>query len=127
MYSVRSAKDYNFTLSIALSVNLKTCQQIKVPELNHHVDLFHLLAYDMAGVWDIIAVHQVNLYPNPNDNATTPFNASDTFHYLLDEAHIPPQKTTLSMPLYGRLVSKHNCSRQVFQGSWKGKLGEGGL
>jgi chitinase len=73
-----------------------------LPGMDKYLDFWDFMAYDYAGSWDNTAGHQSNLFPDPKNPISTPFNTADAIDYYINVGKIAPEKLNLGLPLYGR-------------------------
>ncbi|CEP18133.1 hypothetical protein [Parasitella parasitica] len=109
--------DQNFLLSVAMPCGPENYRILKLGEMAHYVDIFYLMAYDLAGEWDQEIGHQSNLYGGP-------LNVDQAITYFQNEGGVPSKKIVMGMPLYGRGFSNTDGKvgssySSVPKGSWE--------
>ncbi|KAI8639439.1 chitinase [Parasitella parasitica] len=87
--------DQKFLLSVAMPCGPENYRILKLREMARYVDIFYLMAYDLAGEWDQEIGHQSNLYGGP-------LNIDQAIAYFQNEGGVPSKKIVMGMPLYGR-------------------------
>lgn len=103
------------TLSAACPVGMEQYSILDLSGMNHHLDLFNLLAYDYASPHTSpVTAHQTNVFTN-GPGHSTPHNPAQAVSDLLD-ADIPAEKILLGIPLYGRGFSHTKGLGHSFSG-----------
>ncbi|KAJ4286914.1 Chitinase 4 [Collariella sp. IMI 366227] len=100
-YSAKHANGYHFLLTIAAPAGPQHYSKLNLGEVAAALDFINLMAYDYSGSWDPNTAHQANLYPDPSNNASTPFSTETAITAYL-AAGVPASKIILGMPIYGR-------------------------
>ncbi|KAI8379143.1 chitinase [Radiomyces spectabilis] len=106
-----------YLLSVAMSCSPETYALLPLGEMERYVDLFYLMAYDLAGSWDAVTGHQSPLYGNRQ-------SIDKTVTYFTSHG-VPSQKLVMGMPLYGRGFSATDGLGAPFSGVPKGTWEEG--
>ena len=111
----------NLKLSLPEETELSVClpcfkSEFKVKELNPFVDLFVLMAYDLAGPWSKVSDHHSSLFPA----------IAEHFDYLTTSEGVAKEKTILGCPLYGRTFANCHGLNEKFSGPGMGSFGEEG-
>ncbi|KAH0358638.1 chitinase, partial [Aureobasidium melanogenum] len=95
-----------FLLTVASSCGPSSYSLMKLTEMDHYVDFWNPMAYDLVGLWSALTGHQANVYPSTNNTASTPFNINAAVDHYTQSAEILPNKIVLGMPLYGRIFAE---------------------
>ncbi|KAG9940094.1 family 18 glycoside hydrolase, partial [Aureobasidium melanogenum] len=93
-------------LTVASSCGPSSYSLMKLNEMDHYVDFWNLMAYDLAGPWSALTGHQANIYPSTNNTASTPFSINAAVDHYTQSADILSNKIVLGMPLYGRIFAE---------------------
>ncbi|KFA64330.1 hypothetical protein S40285_02925 [Stachybotrys chlorohalonatus IBT 40285] len=121
-YAAQYAAGHHFLLSIAAPAGPNYYNNLRLRELGQVLDHINLMAYDFAGSWDANSGHQANLYRNPSNPNSTPFNADQAVRAYL-AGGVPASKLVLGMPIYGRSFQATSGIGQPFtgvgSGSWE--------
>ncbi|KAF7729359.1 hypothetical protein EC973_004615 [Apophysomyces ossiformis] len=92
---VGQSGDPAFLVSVAMPTGPEQMKVLRLQSMEPYVDIFYLMAYDLAGAWDEKTGHQASLYGNNGLNVDQAVK-----HFL--KAAIPPQKIVMGIPAYGR-------------------------
>jgi chitinase len=110
--TVRSAlddleSDRPYLLSVALGCGPDNYKHLQLDKMNDSVDLFYLMAYDLAGAWDATTGHQAALYGDAMsvDAAIQHFGR-----------HVPKHKLVMGLPVYGRSYANTDGPLSPFEG-----------
>jgi chitinase len=95
-----------FLLTVASSCGPSSYSLMKLTEMDHYVDFWNLMAYDLAGPWSALTGHQANVHPSTNNTASTPFSINAAVDHYTQSADILSNKIVLGMPLYGRIFAE---------------------
>jgi len=102
-------KQHNLLVTAALSPNPKIIDlAYDLKELNKHLDLFNVMAYDYYGAWDKKAGHHSPLYHHPN-HSHPEFSADTTMKHYADGG-VDKNKLVMGMPTYGRMFTLKDAS-----------------
>lgn len=107
---------YRYLLTAATSAGPSKYEVMNLAEMDRHLDIWNLMAYDYAGKWDSTTGHQANLYPDPSNPLSTKYS---TIRAVKDyiKAGIPPHKISLGLPLYGRSFAETTGVGTPFTGT----------
>ena len=75
-YSVKFADNYHFQLSIAAPAGTEHIGVLHLADLSKHLDHVNIMGYDYAGSWSRASGHASNLFGNPDNPNSTPFNTN---------------------------------------------------
>ncbi|CAO3596729.1 unnamed protein product [Absidia cylindrospora] len=86
-----------YLLSVALGCGPDSYKYLDLDGMNDYVDIFYLMAYDLAGAWDDETGHQAALYGE----------ATLTVHGAIQHfaQSVPRNKLVMGLPVYGRSFS----------------------
>lgn len=114
---LRSALGSDAIISVAVPCGPEDYRKLHLEEMNAHVDLFYLMAYDYAGPWDPRTGHQAALLGGKDE-----LNDKNAAAYYA-AAGVPNRKLVLGIPVYGRGFSNTDGVHAKFQGvpdgSWE--------
>lgn len=112
---LQGADDPPYLLSVALGCGPDNYKHLQLDKMNDFVDLFYLMAYDLAGAWDATTGHQAALYgPMSVDTAIQ--------HFARD---VPKHKLVMGLPVYGRSYADTDGPHSPFDGVPEGTWEEG--
>ncbi|KAI1291665.1 chitinase [Xylaria venustula] len=123
-YSKQYGNGYHFLLTVATPADPQDYDHQKLKDMADVLDFINLMTYDYAGSWDATAAHQTNLYPNPANNASTPFSTDRAVTYYLN-AGVPGTKLMLGMPVYGRAFQNTDGPGEPYNGVGSGSWEQG--
>jgi len=122
-YSDQCAGGYRFLLTVACPAGPSNYQIMHLKEMDQYLDMWNLMAYDMAGAWDTVSGHQANIYKSASNPSSTTFSADEAIRYYTGVGQIDPSKICLGMPVYGRAFLNTDGPGQPFNGvgdgSWE--------
>ncbi|KAG9251053.1 family 18 glycoside hydrolase [Emericellopsis atlantica] len=123
-YSQEVGGGHHYELTVACPAGAQNFTKMDIPGMDQYLDFWNLMAYDYAGSWDSVSGHQANLFPSPDNPASTPFSTAAALdHYL--RSGVRPDKLVLGMPLYGRAFENTGGLGQPFQGVGEGTWEQG--
>jgi GH18 family chitinase len=64
------------------------------------VDMFNIMSYDYFGAFDCLANHNAPLFAPASGDPN--FNLASTFHMLVNQYQVPPNKINMGVAFYGR-------------------------
>ncbi|KAI1260991.1 glycoside hydrolase family 18 protein [Xylariaceae sp. FL1019] len=100
-YSFHNGLFYRFLITVASSASPANHQNVNFAEMNRYVDIWHLMAYDYSGSWDVTSGHQANVFADKGNTAATKISTNDAVQYYESQG-ISSQKIVMGLPLYGR-------------------------
>lgn len=100
-YAAQYASGYHFLLTVASPAGSSNYNNMNLKDMAGIVDTFNLMAYDYAGSWSNYSGHDSNLYDNPKNENSTPFNTDQAIRDYI-AAGVPASQIVLGMPIYGR-------------------------
>ncbi|KAI0164939.1 glycoside hydrolase superfamily [Xylariaceae sp. FL1272] len=100
-YSLQNRLLYRFLITVASSASPANHQYLNFAEMNRYVDVWHLMAYDYSGSWDVTSGHQANVFADKSNTAATKISTNDAIQYYESQG-ISSQKIVMGLPLYGR-------------------------
>ncbi|KAF5024149.1 hypothetical protein F66182_3783 [Fusarium sp. NRRL 66182] len=123
-YAQKYSPGHHFQLSIAAPAGAEHYNKLHLKELGTLLDRINLMAYDYAGSWSSHSGHDANLYANPNNPNSTPFNTDSAVKAYIN-AGVPAKKIILGMPIYGRSFQGTAGIGQPFSGVGSGSWENG--
>ena len=105
-YALSLPQHPRLLLTVASSCGPSSYSLMKLTQMDHYVDFWNLMAYDLAGPWSALTGHQANIYPSTNNTASTPFSINAAVDHYTQSAGILSNKIVLGMPLYGRIFAE---------------------
>ncbi|KAG0171146.1 hypothetical protein DFQ28_008653 [Apophysomyces sp. BC1034] len=113
---VGQENDPGLLVSVAMPTGAEQTRVLKLRQMEPYVDIFYLMAYDLAGAWDKETGHQAPLYSNDSLNVDQAVR-----HFL--RADIPSHKIVMGIPVYGRGYANTDGPDASFSGvpdgSWE--------
>ncbi|PHH92266.1 hypothetical protein CDD83_8191 [Cordyceps sp. RAO-2017] len=107
---------YHYLLTAATSAGPEKYGKMNLTAMDPLLDSWNLMAYDFAGSWDSTTGHQANVYPDRNNMVSTKFHTDKAVTDYM-AAHIPPEKITLGLPLYGRSFAQTQGLGRSYSGT----------
>jgi chitinase len=95
---------------------------LRVAEMDQHLDMWNLMAYDYSGSWSPTAAHSSNLHGV--HHKVTPFDTDQAIAYYTAEG-VKPHKIVLGMPLYGHSFTNTDGLGSPFHGTGPGSWEDG--
>jgi chitinase len=90
-----------FLLSYAAPAGSINYLKLELTSMDKYLDYWDFMAYDYSGAWDKTANHGSNLFFDPKNPTSTPFNTKDAVDYYLNVGNIAPGKINIGLPVYG--------------------------
>lgn len=100
-YAAQYAPGYHFVMTVATAAGAQNYKYLDFVGMDRYLDMWNLMAYDYAGSWDATSGHQANIYANPQNPASTPFNTDQAVRDYISKG-VPAKKIAMGLPLYGR-------------------------
>ncbi|KAF4581199.1 glycoside hydrolase family 18 protein [Ophiocordyceps camponoti-floridani] len=101
---------YRYLLTAATSAGPSKYEVMNLAEMDRHLDIWNLMAYDYAGKWDSTTGHQANLYPDPSNPLSTKYSTNRAVKDYI-KAGIPPTRSPSASPL--RPLLRRNNRRTI--------------
>ncbi|KAI8092922.1 chitinase [Halteromyces radiatus] len=109
-----SANNTPYLLSVAVGCGPDNYKYLHLREMDDYVDLFYLMAYDLAGAWNEKTGHQAALYRDKKINNVQQLTVHDAITHFAKM--IPRHKLVMGLPMYGRSFSKTTGPYAEFDG-----------
>ncbi|PMD21432.1 glycoside hydrolase family 18 protein [Hyaloscypha hepaticicola] len=97
----KSTNSGPFLFSYAAPAGPINYLKLELSNMDKYLDFWDLMAYDYSGAWDKTANHASNLFFDPKNPTSTPFNTKDAVDYYLTVGNIAPGKINIGLPVYG--------------------------
>lgn len=88
-----------FLMSYAAPCGAEDWINLDISRMDHHLDMWNLMAYDFSGDWSPITTPASNLYPDPNPQGSGVSVKQCADYYL--GAGATARKINIGMPTYG--------------------------
>jgi chitinase len=123
-YAESNGQRYHYLLTVATSAGPHHYNLLDMNGMDKYIDAWHLMAYDYAGSWDNVSGDQANVYPDPQNPASTKFSTNEAVDDYIAYG-IDPSKIILGLPLYGRSFLNTDGLGQPFSGIGQGSIEKG--
>lgn len=121
-YAAEFAGGHHFELSIAAPAGFGNYQFYDMAGLGRLLDHVNIMAYDFAGAWSEFSGHGANIFDNPDQPNSTPYNSNEAVQAYVNGG-VPAEKVVLGMPIYGRAFQQTDGIGLAFngigEGSWE--------
>ncbi|KAL7892624.1 glycoside hydrolase family 18 protein [Trichoderma sp. SZMC 28014] len=123
-YAAQYAPGYHFQLSIAAPAGPEHYSFLHMSDLGQVLDYVNLMAYDYAGSWSNYSGHDANLFANPSNPNSSPYNTDQAIKDYI-KGGVPASKIVLGMPIYGRSFESTSGIGQTYNGIGSGSWENG--